>query len=294
MKIAVIGSINIDMILEVDRIPLKGETLKCKNITYLPGGKGANQAVAMAKLGADVEMFGCVGDDSNGVQMIDNLKSFNIKTDNIKTLKNTPTGLAVISVGEEDNTIVVVAGANEKVDKKYFDEIKDKINSYEIVVLQCEIPLDTISYIVDYCYNNNIKVILNPAPALDIPIGTIEKVSYIIPNESEAKLIFKENDIEKILKKYPEKLIVSMGSKGICTSLKTGEILNVEARKTKVVDTTGAGDTLNGAFAVQIAEGKGIKEALKYANVAASLSIEKFGAQTGMPTKEEVEKVLKG
>ena len=293
MKIAVIGSINKDMVLEIGRIPLKGETIKCNKVTYFSGGKGANQAVAMAKLGAEVEMFGCVGDDFNGTEMIQNLKNFNIKTENIKILENVPTGLAIISVGENDNTIIVVAGANEKVDIAYFDSIKDKVKNYDLVVLQCEIPLETVSYVIDYCYENKIKVVLNPAPALNLPQNIIDKVNYMIPNENEAKIIFNENEVENIIKKYPEKVIISMGEKGILTSLKNGDILKIPARKTNVVDTTGAGDTLNGAFSFQIAKGKNIKEALEYANICASLSIEKFGAQSGMPTRNEVEKIFK-
>lgn len=296
MKIAVIGSINIDMVVNVDRIPLKGETLKGSKITYLPGGKGANQAIAMAKLGACVHMFGCVGDDSYGLDMIKNLQNFNVKTDYIKKIKNVPTGIALISVGEQDNTIIIVPGANECVDTLYFDSIKEKILDFDMVVLQCEIPTETIIKIVEYCYSNNIKVTLNPAPATHIPDHIIEKLTYITPNESEFKLIFETDDFDSIQKKYPEKLIITKGAKGVSTCLKNGEILNILPRKTNVVDTTGAGDTLNGAFCVKILEDN-IKNALVYANVAASISIEKFGAQAGMPTKKDVvpefEKFLK-
>lgn len=290
MKIAVIGSINIDMTATVDRIPLIGETIKGKQLTYSPGGKGANQAVAMAKMGADVEMFGCVGDDANGIEMIKNLEKYNIKTDNIKVVKGVSTGTALIAVGENDNTIIVIGGANEKVDLNYFESIKENLKQFDMVVMQFEIPLDTIINTINYCYENKIKVLLNPAPALDIPKSIIEKVEYLIPNESEAKLIFKDDNLENILKQYPEKVLVTMGSKGVGTYLKSGEMLVVPPRKTKVVDTTGAGDTLNAGFAVKICEGADIKTAMQYANISASMSIEKFGAQAGMPTKEEVEK----
>lgn len=291
MKLAVVGSINVDMTVTAERIPLKGETLYGDSISYIPGGKGANQAVAMAKLGAEVEMFGCVGDDSNGQKMIDNLNQAGVKTDHIKILEGVPTGIAMITVGENDNTIVVVAGANGKVDKPYVDEIKDELATYDMVVLQHEIPLETVHYIIEFCAQKGIKVVLNPAPAAIVPMDIIEKVTYITPNEHEAVLIFgNELTVEEILKKYPEKLVITQGSKGVSTCLKSGEILKVPARTTKVVDTTGAGDTLNGAFSVQIASGADMKTALIYANTAASLSTEKFGAQTGMPTAEEVER----
>ena len=151
MRLAVVGSINIDMTVTAERIPLKGETLMGDNISYIPGGKGANQAVAMAKLGAEVEMFGCVGDDENGKKMIDNMKNHGIKTDNIKVLEGVPTGIAMITIGENDNTIIVVPGANGKVDKEYIDGIKEELKNYDMVVLQHEIPLETVHYTVEFC-----------------------------------------------------------------------------------------------------------------------------------------------
>jgi len=293
VKIAVIGSINIDQVVMAGRIPQKGETLFGTDLKYVPGGKGANQAVAMAKLGATVEMFGCVGDDANGTAMIDNLKKYNIETKNIKVVSDVPTGIAIITLGDNDNTIVVVKGANDKVDKPYIDSIKADLLSNDLVVLQHEIPLETVEYIVDICHENNIGCVLNPAPAAGVSMNVIDKISYLTPNEHEVGLIFgKDNSLEDLLKKYPEKLIVTLGSKGVITALKNLEIVNIPVRKTTVVDTTGAGDTLNGAFCVRICAGDDIKTALTYANVAASLSIERLGAQGGMPTDEEVRKAM--
>ena len=295
MKLAVVGSINIDMTVTAERIPLKGETLHGTSLSYIPGGKGANQAVAMARLGADVEMFGCVGKDENGQKMIDNLKMAGVKTDHISVLENVPTGLAMITVGDNDNTIVVVPGANGMVDRAYVDSIKDVLKEFDMVVLQHEIPLDTVHYVVEFCAENNISVVLNPAPAAEVPMDIIEKVTYVTPNEHEAVLIFgNEISTEDLLRKYPEKLVITQGSRGVSSCLKSGEVINVPVRPAKVVDTTGAGDTLNGAFSVQIAGGADIKTALVYANTAASLSTEKFGAQTGMPTAEEVRKAFEG
>ena len=294
MKLAVVGSINTDMTVTAERIPLKGETLMGSSLSYIPGGKGANQAVAMAKLGAEVEMFGCVGDDDNGRRMLDNLKSHGVKTDHIKILEGIPTGIAMITVGENDNTIVVVSGANGKVDRAYVDNIKEELLQYDMVVLQHEIPLDTVHYLVDFCYEKQISVVLNPAPAAEVSMDIIEKVTYVTPNEHEALLIFGDDlATEELLKKYPEKLVITQGSRGVSTCLKDGRVLNVPARKANVVDTTGAGDTLNGAFCVRIAAGDSMEEALTYANVAASLSTEKFGAQTGMPRADEVAAELK-
>lgn len=294
MKLAVVGSINMDMTVTAERIPLKGETLLGDSIHYIPGGKGANQAVAMARLGAEVEMFGCVGDDSNGEKLLENLRKEGVGTRHIKVLKEVPTGIALITVGENDNTIIVVPGANGQVDQIYADSIKEELKAFDMVVLQQEIPLETVHDLICFCAENGIKVILNPAPAAKVPLDIIEKVTYLTPNEHEAVLIFGEEETtEELLKKYPEKLVITQGSRGVSVCRKNGEVLTVLARPAIVADTTGAGDTLNGAFSVQIAKGEPIAEALRYANTAASLSTEKFGAQGGMPTAEEVERELK-
>lgn len=284
-----------DQTVTAERIPLKGETLSGGNLTYIPGGKGANQAVAMARLGADVEMFGCVGNDDHGTKLIENLKNAGVKTGRIKRIAGVPTGLALITVGENDNTIIVVAGANDKVDRTYVDSVKDELLKSDFVVLQHEIPADTIEYVISLCHQNGIKAVLNPAPARPVKADILSKVTYLTPNEHEAKILFgADTDTESLLKKYPEKLVITLGSRGVATGLKDGSVLHVPVRHAKVADTTGAGDTLNGAFCVKLAEGADIKEALHFANTAASLSTEKFGAQTGMPTRNEVEKELGG
>lgn len=288
MKISVVGSINMDMTVTADRIPLKGETLKGGTLSYIPGGKGANQAVAMAKLGAEVEMFGCVGNDGAGEALISNLKQHGVRTENIKVIENVPTGIALITVAENDNTIVVVAGTNGCVSREYVDSVKDAILESDMVLLQHEIPLETVEYVINLCYEHGVKVLLNPAPASEVSRELVEKVTFLTPNEHEARLIFGDMPVEDMMRLYPEKLIVTQGSRGVSTCLKNGELLNIPAIKARVVDTTGAGDTVNGAFAMQIAAGQSIEEALRFANTAASLSIEKFGAQSGMPTYEEV------
>ena len=289
MKIAVIGSINMDQTVLAERIPLKGETIKGSDLQYIPGGKGANQAVAMARLGAKVTMFGCVGNDENGRSLLANLEKNNVKTDNIKIVDGKPTGIAIITLGEDDNTIVVVSGANSCTDIAYIESIKDELFKNDMVVLQHEIPLDAVHYAVELCNEKDIPVVLNPAPAADVPKDIVEKVTYLTPNEHEASIIFgKDISEEELLKKYPEKLIITKGSKGVSTCLKSGEILNIPCIKSSIVDTTGAGDTFNGAFAVRISCGDNMNDALIYANTAAGLSVEKMGAQGGMPTAEEV------
>lgn len=294
-KIGVVGSINMDMTVKAERIPLKGETLKGEDLKYIPGGKGANQAVAMAKLGAEVEMFGCVGDDAAGTALVKNLQEMKVETKCIKTIPGVPTGLAMITVGDNDNTIIVVAGTNDHVDISYVNEVKDSLLECEIVLLQHEIPQETIEYVVEICAKNGVKVVLNPGPARPVKQEILEKVTYLTPNEHEAVILFgAELTFEEMMKKYPEKLVITQGSRGVSTCLKSGEVILVPARKAKVVDTTGAGDTLNGAFTVAVTEGKDITDALAFANTAAGLSTEKFGAQGGMPTYAEVKKAMEG
>ncbi len=292
-KIGVVGSINMDMTVKAERIPLKGETLKGWDLQYIPGGKGANQAVAMAKLGAEVEMFGCVGDDAAGESLVKNLQDTGVETGHIKVVPGVPTGLAMITVGENDNTIIVVAGTNNHVDIDYVNEVKDSILECEIVLLQHEIPQETVEYVISLCADNGVKVVLNPGPARPVKQEILEKVTYLTPNEHEAVILFgRDISFEEMMKRYPEKLVITQGSRGVSTCLKNGEVILVPARKANVVDTTGAGDTLNGAFTVAVTEGKGIADALAFANTAAGLSTEKFGAQGGMPTLEEVRAVM--
>lgn len=293
-RIGVVGSINMDMTVQAERIPLKGETLKGENLQYIPGGKGANQAVAMAKLGANVVMFGCVGKDAAGESLCKNLKDMGVDTTYIKEVEKAPTGLAIITVGENDNTIVVVAGANNEVTIDYVQSIQEALLKCDIVLLQHEIPQKTIEYVIEFCHENGIQIVLNPGPARPVKKEILEKVTYLTPNEHETVILFgKEHTFEELMKRYPEKLVITQGSRGVSTCLESGEVLLVPARKANVVDTTGAGDTLNGAFTVAITEGKSIRDALTFANTAASLSTEKFGAQGGMPTYDEVKQAMR-
>ena len=294
MKIAVVGSINLDMTLCAPRIPLKGETLMGTDLSYSPGGKGANQAVAMSRLGADVWMFGCVGNDDHGRQVVENLKNNDVHTEFIKTLADTPTGLAVITVGEQDNTIIVIPGANARADMAYVQEICPRLQGFDMVVLQQEIPLDAVEYVIRFCAGNGIPVSLNPAPAAKVSPEIVEAVTYLTPNEHEVKLIF-GNDVqwEDMLRRYPEKLIITQGSRGVSTVLKDGTLLQVPCAKVSVVDTTGAGDTFQAAFAVRVTAGDSLEQALRFANTAAGLSTEKLGAQSAMPSEQQVLERLK-
>jgi ribokinase len=293
MKLGVIGSINMDMTITTDRIPGKGETIKGNDISYIPGGKGANQAVAAARLGANVAMFGCVGNDDAGRTLLNNLKMEGIQTGSIRVVDGVSTGIAIITVAENDNCILVIAGANSMVNIAYVDSIVNELLACDMVLLQHEIPQETVEYVIELCHRKGIMVVLNPAPARPVRREILEQIDFLTPNEHEAAIIFGSKiSTEELLRKYPQKLVITQGYRGVSVCKESGEVLLIPARKANVVDTTGAGDTLNGAFTVAIAEGKGIENALQFANVAASLSTEKFGAQGGMPSYEEVMKEL--
>ncbi len=289
--ISVIGSCNMDITVEADRRPQAGETIMGNRLIVSPGGKGANQAVAAARLGYDVYMIGCVGDDAYGPLMLKALKDSGVKTDYVETLEGTTTGTAHITLAEGDNSIIVIKGANALVSREIIDKDWDVISRSSLVMLQHEIPMDTIGYIIDRCYEAGVPVMLNPAPYMDIPQEWIDKVTYLTPNEHEAALLFNGMDRDEILKSQAGKVIMTAGGDGVLYG-EEEEIVHVPGFTVPVVDTTGAGDTFNGAFAVGRCEGMSVKEAIRFANAAAALSIGKIGAQGGMPWRNEVEDML--
>ncbi|WP_297015713.1 ribokinase [uncultured Dialister sp.] len=289
--ISVIGSCNMDLTVEADRRPQAGETVMGKRLVVSPGGKGANQAVAAARLGEEVYMIGCVGDDPYGSFMLKALKDSHVKTDYVSVLEGVNTGTAHIILAEGDNSIIVIKGANEKVTRDVVDKAFDVIRTSDLVMLQHEIPMDTIGYIIDRCYEEKVPVMLNPAPYMDIPEDWIEKVTYITPNEHEAALMFKGMDRDEILKSHAGKVIMTVGKDGVLYGEKE-EVVHVPGFSVSVVDTTGAGDTFNGAFAAGRCEGLSVKEAIRFANAAAALSVGKLGAQGGMPWRKDVEDML--
>ena len=217
------------------------------------------------------------------------------KTGNIRKLSGVPTGLAIITVGENDNTIIVVAGANGKVDCEYVDSIKEELLKSDYVVLQHEIPAETVEYVVNICHENGIKVVLNPAPAREVKKEVLEKITWLTPNEHEAKILFgADTNTEDLLKTYPEKLVITLGSDGVAASKRKMEqsfMYRFVLQKLQIQQEPEI--HLNGAFCTMLAENADLESALRFANTAASLSTEKFGAQTGMPTREEVEAELK-
>lgn len=289
-KISVVGSINMDLVAVSDVMPQKGKTVVGKDFRIIPGGKGANQAVAIAKLGGNVEMFGCVGNDSFGEMARANLRDSGVFLNHVKLVTNMPTGVALIHVAENDNAITVVAGANSCVDIDYINSVSEEIVKSDIVLLQHEIPLVTVEHVIRLCRENNVPVVLNPAPAMPVSDELIDMVTYIIPNEHEIGAVLQSNEnYAKLLARYPNKLIMTWGEKG--TVYHNGiSVVHLSAIRVKAVDTTGAGDTFCGAFVKAICEGAKLQEAIVFGLYAGGLSVEKFGAQAGMPTADEIMK----
>lgn len=283
--ISVIGSINMDLVVQMDVFPKQGETVLGDLFTTIPGGKGANQAVAAARLGSQVQMVGAVGSDGFGVELRTNLNEENIDT-NYVVNTNVSTGIANILLHESDNRIVVVPGANFEVTPAVVDAAKDVIGKSDLVIMQLEIPVETIEYSLKLCKELQVPVLFNPAPAASFNIEWMPYISYLTPNETECALLFGD-DVDAVLEKYPNQLIVTLGDNG-ARYFDGEKHIHVKGYKTTAIDTTGAGDTFNGAFANAITTGQTIEEAVLFANIAGSLSVEKFGAQGGMPTLQQV------
>lgn len=283
--ITVIGSINMDLVVQMDVFPTQGETVLGNLFTTIPGGKGANQAVAAARLGSDVKMVGALGEDGFGSELRTNLNNEKIDT-SFLTTTNVSTGIANILLHESDNRIVVVPGANYEVTPAVIDAAKETIAQSKLVVMQLEIPVETIEYSLKLCKELNVPVLFNPAPAASFDIEWMPYISYLTPNETECELLFGAT-ADSVLEQYPNQLIVTLGDNG-ARYFDGEKHVHVKGFKTTAVDTTGAGDTFNGAFAYAITTGQSIEEAVLFANIAGSLSVEKFGAQGGMPTLEAV------
>lgn len=290
-KIAVIGSSSMDLVVTADRRPGAGETILGEAFSTVPGGKGANQAVAAARLGADVHIIGRVGDDAYGQEIVANLKANGVMTDYVEPVTDVSSGTAHIVLAEGDNSIIVVKGANDHVTPSYVKKALPLLKECDLVMIQQEVPEETVIETAGLCREIGVPLLLNPAPAREIPATVIEQVAYLTPNEHEAGLLFPGANLSEVLRKYPNKLFITEGSAGVRYSDGAEEKL-VPSFKVEAVDTTGAGDTFNAALGVAVAEGKPLEESLRFANRAASISVTGFGAQGGMPTREEVERGL--
>jgi len=300
-SIIVIGSSNTDMVVKTDHLPVPGETIIGGEFFVYPGGKGANQAVAAARLGGQVTLIASIGDDIFGRQAIEMIKAEGIDTSHIISEENIASGVALITVDNNgENCITVAPGSNATLYPASLQKAISVIQGAAIVMTQLETPLDTIIYAAEVCRNTSSKFILNPAPACLLPDSLFPDIDIITPNEKEAEMLteVKVQDVASASKaawvlkdKGVNIVIVTMGKQGALIVTDEYEKL-IPSIAVEAVDTTGAGDVFNGALAVAIAEGKELEDAVTFACRAAAISVTRLGAQSSAPKRDELEMYL--
>ncbi len=301
--IVVVGSINIDLVARTERIPVAGETVSGADFQIHPGGKGANQAVAAARLGYPVRMIGRLGNDVFGVQLKAQLESAGVNTASV-ALTEGLSGVAVIVVSQKgENSIVVTPGANAMVSPQDLEANLDIIRGAGVVLTQLEIPLETVEYLGRICSREGVPLILDPAPALELPPTLFKHIQWLTPNETEAAFFIKSMsgivgaddpaEVAKLLlSKGVHGVVLKLGARGVYISSQAGVGHSIRAFPVKAIDTTAAGDAFNGAFATALMLGKSPVESARFAAATAAISVTRAGAQPSMPVMSEVEQML--
>lgn len=300
-SIVIVGSSNTDMVVKADHLPAPGETILGGTFFMTQGGKGANQAVAAARLNGQVTFIAKVGTDVFGRLSVQLYKEDGINTSYITTDENSPSGVALITVDEHgENCIAVAPGANGTLSVDDISKAQAVFEKASIILMQLEIPLETVEYVAKLAEQSNVKLVLNPAPARTLSDELLSKVSIITPNTKEAEMLtgIKITDIDSaeeaaktLAGKGIETVIITMGGNGaLIFHNNTYEV--VPASKVKAVDTTAAGDVFNGALVVAISEGKDMIEAVRFANAAAAISVTRLGAQASAPRRDEAEALI--
>ena len=305
--VIVIGSINTDFVCRADRIPRPGETVTGSDLSVIPGGKGANQAVAAARLGATVHMVGRVGDDDAGTRLLSGLKSNGVRTDHVAVTPGVASGGAVIVVDRRgENSIVVSPGANAHVTPADVDAAERLIRSAAVVVMQLEIPLGTVRHALAVCRRAGVPAVLDPAP---VPPGglpaALHRCTVLTPNQPEAALLVgrragrgarvgdPKRVASELIERGAETVVLKLGARGSLMMGRDGTVVRCGALCVKVVDSTAAGDAFTGAVAVAMAEGRPWEETLRFANAAGALCCTKAGAQPALPDRAAVERAMK-
>jgi len=291
-RIVVLGSVNMDLVVRCQRLPSPGETVRGSDLRRWPGGKGANQAVAAARMGAAVDFIGCVGDDELGREAMAVLRSEGVGLAHLQVMPGVSTGVAMIAVDEHgENTIVLSQGANGRVSAGHARAAAGLIQGAALLVCQLEVPLEAIEEAVGIARAAGVPVLLNPAPASALPARLLQAVDYLVPNETEAATLAPstgghEATVRALQKLGPRHVLMTLGADGVMLS--GDEIAVVLAPAVRAIDTTGAGDTFVGALAAGLVEGASLLQAVKTAVQAAAISVTREGAMSAMPRREEL------
>ena len=296
-KITVIGSLNYDVILKIPRLPFKGETLTANGAAFSAGGKGANQAVQAAKLKTPTYMVGCVGTDASADFLVNTEKEYGVNVDYIRKVPGS-SGMGVINAVEDGSVYAcIVRGANFEVTKEDVDNAMPILKESGVCILQNEIPVEIIAYAIDKAKEAGCIVVLNAAPAIELPEECLSKVDILVVNEVEAEFYCHEKidsvekaktEIKKMAEKYNNNVIFTLGKDG-AVAYENGTIEFIPAMKVDAIETTGAGDSYIGAVSHSIIEGKSLIEACKFATKCSAITVCRMGAQPSMPTLEDVE-----
>jgi len=301
-KIIVAGSINMDIVTRIEHLPRPGETVFGYDLHYIPGGKGSNQAVAASRLVENVYLVGKLGNDVFGQLLTDFLSNEQLKLDFLFRSDTHPTGVALITIDDRsENAVVVVSGSNFHLSESDVDQVS--ISKNDVVVSVCEIPQPTIKHLFQKAHHSNAKTILNPAPASNLIEGLLGTVDYLIVNETELAFFSNKDQVsddidiiaqcaKQIRHNSDQTIIVTLGSRGV-VCITGDQTMLIDGISVNAVDTTGAGDCFTGAFTVAISEQMSLEDALVFANTAASISVQHFGASTSMPTRNDVESELR-
>lgn len=296
-KIIVVGSMNMDMVVKTSHIPQPGETVLGGSFFMNPGGKGANQAVAVARLGGDVTFIGKIGDDIFGKQSSQLFDEEGVDTNGILADDNSPSGIALITVDERgENSIVVAPGANAHLEPDDVEKVLDNYPDSKILLVQLEIPMPTVEHAARIARGRGMQVILNPAPANSLVPAMFNLIDIITPNVNEAEMLSgmqivdipsAKSAAESIHAQGVNHVIITLGRQG-AVLLEAGVFHHIPAPQVETVDTTAAGDVFNGALAVALSEGKALKDAVSFACRAASIAVTRMGAQSSIPFRNEV------
>jgi len=299
-RVVVVGSSNTDMVIKSEVLPQAGETVTGGEFFMAAGGKGANQAVAAVRAGAQTTFIARLGDDMFGQKALENFKKGGINTDFIVMDKEAPSGIALIFIDAHGENIISVApGSNIRLSPEDVEKAEDAISAADVVLMQLEIMLETVERTVEMARAAGCKVILNPAPGRELPSSLLSKIDFLTPNESEAAILTSLFvDSNEAARAAGQKLrdlgvgtvVMTRGKKGAL--LVADSLTHIAAKKVHPVDTVGAGDAFNGALAVALAEGRELKEAVKFAASAGAIACTRYGAQPSMPRRKEIDKMM--